>query len=257
MSPRARLLLCSYFVVVCCSVGHHEGHGQAQAEGDPSGEKSGMGHLGDMVAHLEVDEDRQLRPVEDQEEGEHGIKESSKGDTSSNEQLSKHELYAKKWGRDPQLCDEFFEEGAAGRCPKQRPTCCGLLNTSKFHEDDLKVSHVDVYCCHDTEKCCQGRCCGDQNVCCHDGNKGGMVQVYGQCCDKNRGCCTDLRGNATCCQTMLGRYWWVIAVLLTIYMASKIAMMVRRYRAMPDVGKHRLVEDRKLSARIKNMTYCC
>jgi len=44
-----------------------------------------------------------------------------------------------------QLCEEFFTEGAAGRCP-ERDTCCGLLNAT------TKYFHIDIYCCHDTEK---------------------------------------------------------------------------------------------------------
>jgi hypothetical protein len=56
---------------------------------------------------------------------------------------------------------------------------------------------------------------------------------------------------------MLGRYWWVIAVILTIYIASKVTMMVRRYRAMPDVGEERIRADKELKVRIKSMTYCC
>ena len=60
-----------------------------------------------------------------------------------------------------------------------------------------------------------------------------------------------------CCGTMLGRYWWVIAVILTIYIASKVTMMIRRYRAMPDVGEERIKADKELKVRIKGMTYCC
>ena len=72
-----------------------------------------------------------------------------------------------------------------------------------------------------------------------------------------RGCCVDIHGNAVCCTTMLGRYWWVIAVSLTIYLVTKVTMMVRRYRAMPDIGEERLEEDRALKVRVRRMTYCC
>ena len=58
---------------------------------------------------------------------------------------------------------------------------------------------------------------------------------------------------------MAGGYWWVIGVILIIYMASKVTMMIRRYRAMPDVGEERIKADKELKKRIKNMTYssCC
>lgn len=167
----------------------------------------------------------------------------------TNKATSDHLLHSRKWGRDPELCEEFFLDGAPGAC-QERDTCCGLLNVTD------KRFTVSIYCCHDTEKCCQGLCCEDHSVCCREKTTVDK-EGYGQCCDKQRGCCTDLDGNVVCCGTMLGRYWWVIAVILTIYIASKVTMMVRRYRAMPDVGDTRINEDKELKVKIKGMTYCC
>ncbi|XP_063683352.1 uncharacterized protein LOC134817909 [Bolinopsis microptera] len=172
-------------------------------------------------------------------------------DWADKKATSNHLVHSNKWGRDPELCEEFFLNGAPGQCQEQ-DTCCGLLNYTQT------AFTVQIYCCHDNEKCCQGLCCDENTVCCRDRvDKEKRSSGYGQCCNKARGCCTDIRGNVVCCGTMLGRYWWVIAVILTIYIASKVTMMIRRYRAMPDIGEDRIKADKQLNVRIKSMTYCC
>lgn len=158
------------------------------------------------------------------------------------------ELMKKKWGRDPQLCDEFFADGDKGKCPSSHDMCCGLLNVT-----DPTMYKIDVYCCGGLERCCRGLCCNEKSMCCASPVASLGKQVLGLCCDTNRGCCRDYAGNPSCCQTMLGRYWWILGLLLLFFTFNKLTGAIRSYRSITPINKNKVLEEKNIQA----MAYCC